>query len=49
MTPVVTINVLWGGRYRGSLCNVPVVIGGPRKGDLVEFGPEHVADWWVGP
>ncbi len=36
------------GRYRGELRNVPVLIEDLREGDLVEFGPEHVADWSSG-
>jgi uncharacterized protein YegJ (DUF2314 family) len=36
------------GRYWGRLRNVPVVITGLEEDDLVEFGPEHVADWTEG-
>ena len=36
------------GRYRGRLRNAPVVIDGLEEGALVDFGPEHVADWEVG-
>lgn len=33
------------GRYQGRLRNEPVSIQGLSLGDLVEFGPEHVASW----
>jgi uncharacterized protein YegJ (DUF2314 family) len=36
------------GRYRGRLRNMPVVIRDLEEGALVEFGPEHVADWETG-
>lgn len=32
------------GRYRGKLLNKPAVLLTIRQGDLVDFGPEHVAD-----
>jgi uncharacterized protein YegJ (DUF2314 family) len=34
-----------GGRYRGRLRNSPVVIRDLEENDLIEFGPEHVANW----
>lgn len=32
------------GRYRGILLNKPAVLLAVRRGDYVDFGPEHVAD-----
>jgi hypothetical protein len=37
------------GYYRGRLLNVPILIQDLGEGDLIEFGPEHVASWMVGP
>lgn len=34
-----------GDRYRGRLRNTPVVIRDLEENDLIEFGPEHVANW----
>jgi hypothetical protein len=33
-----------GGRYRGVMLGRPAVLLAVRKGDIVDFGPEHVAD-----
>jgi hypothetical protein len=32
------------GRYRGVLLGRPAVLLAVRQGDVVDFGPEHVAD-----
>lgn len=33
------------GRYRGKLLNDPAMISGIHAGDVIEFGPEHVANF----
>lgn len=37
-----------GDRYRGRLYNQPQFVGDIRHGEIVDFGPEHVADFWPG-
>jgi hypothetical protein len=34
------------GRYRGRLRNTPALIRDLTEGDSIEFGPEHVAEWF---
>ena len=42
----VEVTEVVGARYVGRLDNEPVAIVDLRAGDLVEFGPEHVAAIW---
>ena len=46
---VVVTEVTKDGRYGGVLESTPSTPGGLRKGTLVGFGPEHVADIYDGP
>ena len=37
------------GKYYGELLNEPVAIAGLKKGDKIEFGPEHISDFQKEP